>query len=206
MNELPSTGRRELLSKSVATAATTVAGCLGSPPAPENDDSHSDDVLATAAVDDVDHDDLLSLGLAVEVLEAEITAETPATLRVEVRNESDESVTVGEARTIRFDLARSEGGDPQLVLLPSAPNLDRDASDCWKLYEGAPLERLAVSRTETLAPGESYGLVLEVWWDGQGACFPTGTFAFETVVSSSRSNQPSEGGERSWGFDLSIQR
>ena len=205
MNEHLPTGRRELLSKSVAVAAAMVAGCPRSTPTPGTDDGNGG-ILATVAVDDTDHDDVPSLDLAVEVLEPEITTETPATLRTEVCNERDGPVTVGEARAVRFDLARSEEDDPQLILLPSASNLDRDATDCWKLYEGAPLERLAVSRTETLDPGESFGLVLEVWWNGQGECFPTGTFAFETVVSSSWSNQPAEDGEGSWGFDLSIQR
>ena len=97
--------------------------------------------------------------------------------------------------------------DPQLILVPSPSNADRDAPDCWKLPDEGP-KWLGDYRARTLDPGESFGLTLEVWWDGQGECFPTGTFAFETGVSVSDPDElpkdlPAEG---RWGFELSVQR
>lgn len=169
-----------------------------------------DDAYAAASISDVRDEDVPPLSLDVELLEAGITSETPATLRVEVRNETDVTVTVGDPRSIGFDRARAAADGDALLLMNPPRAVDGDAADCWRLSEvDAPMARTTEFRSAPIEPGASLEYTLEAWWDdarSDGGCFPTGTFAFGTGVTYEASDDRYDGGgSAGWGFDLTVE-
>ena len=152
----------------------------------------------------VDDEPDLPLGVDVTVTEAVATEDHPPGLAVEITNDGDEPVAIGEARAAVFEYQYSEGG--YLALLPADGEYAAEPG-CWRLSEG--VGTTDDYRTVTLEPGASHASDLELYAAGveADACLPVGEHRFETTIA--RYPDPDDigaGEERvDWGFSVLLE-
>jgi len=154
----------------------------------------------------IDDEPDLPLAVDVRVTEPVATEDHPPGLAVEITNEGDEPVAIGEARAAVFEYQYSAGG--YLALLPADGEYAVDPG-CWRLTEGVGTTK--EYRTVTLEPGASHASALELYAAGveEDACLPVGEHRFETTIARYPDPDPDDigaGEERvDWGFSVLLE-
>lgn len=161
----------------------------------------------------------LSVRPRVSLTNPYVTDGSPVVLRVDVENDTDEPVVIGEYRPVVFQYVRSADGT--LVWYPhserstagepdrSLPDLDLADEGCWRLASGIA-QTMEYGTVELPAAGTLTAFVgLYVGHDAPigGECFPTGTARFEATYADHTGGIA--GGENApsatWGFDLTVE-
>ncbi|MFC6784722.1 hypothetical protein ACFQFH_02260 [Halobaculum halobium] len=150
-----------------------------------------------------------------------VTDGSPIVARLDVVNETDEAVVVGEYRPVVFQYVRSADGT--LVWYPhsersidgepdrSVPDLTLADDGCWRLASGIA-QTMEYGTVEIPAGGMLTAFVgLYVTHDaasagGGSGCFPTGSFRFEASYATHPDGVASDTGPAArWGFDLVVE-
>ncbi|GAA0203187.1 hypothetical protein [Halobaculum roseum] len=148
-----------------------------------------------------------------------VTDGSPVVLRVDVENDTDEPVVIGEYRPVVFQYVRSADG--ALVWYPHSkrstdgepdralPDLDLADEGCWRLASGIA-QTMEYGTVEIPGGGTLTAFVgLYVTHDASGVdgCFPTGTARFETTYTDHTGGiaGDEESPSAEWGFDLAIE-
>lgn len=122
--------------------------------------------------------------LSVEMLESEVTSETPAALRVALRWTGDEEVRL-EGGPPPLDLpAVDDPSDPTLALVPTAGrsfDRDDDRPECWRV-DRDPGEGFGSHLglwTGEVGPDDEFAREAQVWTDHRTeGCLPVGRYGF----------------------------
>lgn len=137
---------------------------------------------------------------AISVLEPVATEDHPPVLRVGLTNTSDDPVTVGEGRAIRFQYVVDDARI--LQLLPAEGSYPVDEGNCWRLNEA--VATTMEYRTEELGPGETISADVELYalpkYDG---CLPVGEFRFVTRIGAGDSVEAMD--QVDWGFTVLLE-
>lgn len=173
--------RRQLLGSLVCLGGA--AGCLG---------RITGDAGARRIVDhSVDADAEHSLTPTITIEQEVSTSVSPAVIRIEWRNDTDETRKLA-ADALTFGATSIDGEvllyDDALDALDANPTYDR----CWYASDG--VERSTTGPVE-IPSGES--VVAEPGLYGIGACIAAGTYRFETTVESG-------GDTADWGLDITF--
>jgi hypothetical protein len=192
-----------------------LAGCLSAPSAgtptsglPGGNDSAGKTrpegtggpAVTLASVDDEPD---FPLDIEVTVTEPVATEDHPPGLAVEITNEGDETVAIGEARAAVFEYQYSEGG--YLALLPADGEYAAEPG-CWRLTEG--VGTTDDYRTVTLEPRASHASDLELYAAGveADACLPVGEHRFATTIARYPDPDDLGAGESvDWGFSVLLE-
>ncbi|PSP39906.1 hypothetical protein BRC71_00285 [Halobacteriales archaeon QH_7_65_31] len=232
--------RRALLRTGGVVAAVGLAGCTGDP-TDGTDDRDEGGETETATDTASDSDDqfgstdatgqvtLLSSGdspdIAVEpsvtVADEFVTSDSPALLRVDVDNPTDDPVTIGEYRAVVFQYVASS--DQRYTLLPHSdrstdgvPERTRptyptaDGAACWRLTE--PIAVTAEYGTVEVPAGGTLTAFVGLYPDATAeTCLPAGTYRFKTTYTTAPLEQTSDGTatdespSAEWGFSLDVE-
>ncbi|EMA03101.1 hypothetical protein [Haloferax denitrificans] len=143
----------------------------------------------------------------VEITEDLATDEHPPQVRITLTNTGDETVEVGEGRTVFFQYVSDTTSD--LVFLPADGEYPAEAG-CWRLED-----HIAVTdeyRILSLEPGESRSELVDLYGVAQSegdeaSCLPVGEFRFEAsfAVGGLSGASDDERQEATWGFSLTLE-
>jgi hypothetical protein len=147
------------------------------------------------------------------------TSESPIVLRVDVDNDADDPVVIGEYRPVVFQHVRSTDGT--LLWYPhserstsgdpdrATAGLELAAEGCWKLPSG--IAQTMEYGTVEIPSGGTLTAFVGLYATHEApiseTCFPTGPFRFDaTYTDMSGGLAGSEDPPRAaWGFDLTIE-
>ncbi|MDS0242290.1 MULTISPECIES: hypothetical protein [unclassified Haloferax] len=142
----------------------------------------------------------------VEITEDLATDEHPPQVRITLTNTGDETVEVGEGRTVFFQYVSDTTND--LIFLPADGEYPAEAG-CWRLED-----HIAVTdeyRVLSLEPGESRSELVDLYGVAQSekeeaSCLPVGEFRFEAdFATGGLSGSDDERQEATWGFSLALE-
>ncbi|GGC67124.1 hypothetical protein [Haloferax sulfurifontis] len=144
----------------------------------------------------------------VEITEDLATDEHPPQVRITLTNTGDETVEVGEGRTVFFQYVSDTTND--LIFLPADGEYPAEAG-CWRLED-----HIAVTeeyRILSLEPGESRSELVDLYGVAQSegdeaSCLPVGEFRFEAAFAVGDLSGASDGDDRqeaAWGFSLTLE-
>lgn len=223
-----------------AAGPAGLAGCTGAPNGDTDDDSGDGtddgngtgdtdgssptdrerpaDATHAASIASRDGDTTLPVSTEVAFVDPYVTAGSPAVLRVDVENPTDEAVTIGEYREVVFQYVVSE--DETLIWLPhserstegdpdrSTPSVDIASEGCWRL-DSYPVVTEEYGTVAVPADGTLtafVGLYATPDAPASATCFPTGDSRFEAIYTVFPEGIGGEGEERTeWGFDVSVE-
>ncbi|UPV75532.1 hypothetical protein M0R89_05560 [Halorussus limi] len=118
--------------------------------------------------------------LSVEMLNGDVTSETPATVRVELRWTGDEEVRLeGGPPPLKLPVV-DDVSNPTLALVPS-DRFDRDDArpECWRVGKD-PSEGYGLGLwTGEVGPGDEFACEAQLWTDHRAeGCLPVGRYSF----------------------------
>jgi len=193
--------RRSVLAATGILLGTVDTGCLVS----ENRDGNSGNETAYLRIRNVAPDSvpLLPATPAVSVADREGTAAAPASIAIRWRNDGEESIRLGEARSVSFQTAQSDEGSAYLLGDRWREWDDTvDFEDCW--FVSGTVGGDAESRTIELTPGETFEAESRLYAN-DNECLTGGAYRFRTSVSV-RGPPGAEHAERGdWGFVLEVE-
>jgi len=178
----------------VATVAalTTWSGCISS----AMSESPSNETHKTVSVSNVERRSPANpekldeeakpkgLQLDVSVIDAEITPDATARVRLTYTNDGDDTIKLN-INPERPKPQHSDADDPGLILLPDARDPTRASTDCWKSeQESFPI--LSVAYQHPIEPGGSETMEYDVWAAPQqeAECVQPGDYQFEPLFGS----------------------
>lgn len=135
------------------------------------------------SVPDVSLPTVIPAARSVETLTPAVTADTPATIRVELRWTGDERVTLKGIR-LPLELPAVDDASAPTIALVRPGSFDRDEArpECWRV-DRDPDQGFGHGLglwVDEVEPGDSFACDAEVWTDHRAeGCLPPGRYVFE---------------------------
>jgi hypothetical protein len=138
------------------------------------------------SVADVSQPTVIPAAVSVDALAADVTAEPPATIRVELRWTGDEEVTMKGAPPPLELPAVDDTSSPTIALVrPGSFDRDEARPERWRVDED-PDEGFGYGLglwVDGVERGDEFACEAEVWTDHRSAaCLPPGRYAFDGSV------------------------
>ena len=158
------------------------------------------------SVRDVSQPTVVPAALSVAMLERGVTADTPATIRVELRwtgeeEEEEEEVTL-KGRPLQLP-AVDDTSDPTIVLVrPGSFDRDEARPECWRVDKdpGEGFGRGLGLWVDEVERGDEFACEAEVWTDHRAeGCLPPGRYVFEDRTYVDEWDALAE-----WSFELEV--